>query len=119
MRYYFEKENVEKKKYGEIYTCNHPIYRTCTLYRIGGKGLAVIEQRFSARSKYTYWSHVSSYLASAIYINPGFMNYFNKYADEAKNGLYPTVTVRQIMWALRMKPLKKQIWETTFDHCPI
>ena len=27
-----------------------------------------------------------------------------------------TVTVRQIMWALRMKPLKKERWETVFDR---
>lgn len=28
----------------------------------------------------------------------------------------PTVTIRQIMWALRMKPLPKNRWETTFDR---
>lgn len=32
---------------------------------------------------------------------------------------YPTVTIRQIMWALKMKPLPKQPWETVFDHTPI
>lgn len=32
---------------------------------------------------------------------------------------FPTVTVRQLMWALRMKPLKKERWETSFDHVPI
>ena len=33
-----------------------------------------------------------------------------------KDGLYPTVTVRKLMWALRMKPLKKERWETVFDR---
>jgi len=28
----------------------------------------------------------------------------------------PTVTVRQIMWALKMKPIKKEKWETCFDR---
>ena len=23
------------------------------------------------------------------------------------------------MWALKMKPLKREVWETCFDHCPI
>lgn len=35
------------------------------------------------------------------------------------HGYFPTVTVRQLMWALRMKPLKKERWETSFDHVPI
>ena len=32
------------------------------------------------------------------------------------NGLYPTVTIRQIMWQLRMKPLPRKRWETYFDR---
>ena len=31
-------------------------------------------------------------------------------------GLYPTVTIRQIMWALKIKPLKRERWETCFDR---
>lgn len=31
-------------------------------------------------------------------------------------GLYPTVTVRQMMWALKMKPMPKERWETVFDR---
>lgn len=33
-----------------------------------------------------------------------------------KDGLYPTVTVRQIMWALKMKPIPRERWETVFDR---
>ena len=40
-------------------------------------------------------------------------------AGTGTDGLYPTVTIRQIMWALKMKPLPKQPWETVFDHTPI
>lgn len=29
---------------------------------------------------------------------------------------YPTVTIRQIMWALKMKPIKRERWETVFDR---
>jgi hypothetical protein len=87
------------------------------LYYKYGKGLCVIQQRFSPHSKKTWWSEVSFELADAIYEQPGFDHYFKTHArEEDENGLYPTVTVRQIMWALRMKPLKKERWETVFDR---
>ena len=35
---------------------------------------------------------------------------------EGTDGLYPTVTIRQIMWALKMKPIQRQRWETCFDR---
>ena len=41
---------------------------------------------------------------------------FDKRASEDTDELYPTVTVRQIMWALKMKPLNKNRWETCFDR---
>lgn len=34
--------------------------------------------------------------------------YRDKHADVCNRGVYPTVTVRQIMYALKMKPLKKE-----------
>ena len=42
--------------------------------------------------------------------------YFDQKAGKCTDWLYPTVTIRQIMWALKMKPLKKERWETVFDH---
>lgn len=119
MRYYSEKPSISKHVFGEIYYCDHPIYDVCTLFKIHGKGLAVIQQRFCLTSKNTYWTDIDPWLANAIYTNPRFRTYFLEHADNCKNGLYPTVTVRQIMWALRMKPLPKQPWETVFDHTPI
>ena len=50
------------------------------------------------------------------YSNEHFQEYFHKKAGAPKDDIYPTVTVRQIMWALRMKPLKKEKWETVFDR---
>ena len=47
------------------------------------------------------------------------VEYFKKMAGPAKDGCYPTVTIRQIMWALKMKPLERKPWETYFDHSPI
>lgn len=101
---------------GETYTCNHPLYNRCTLYIIGDKGIAVIQQRFDVAHKSTYWTEIDPWLTTAIYVNENFKRYFDERAEKSKDGLYPTVTVRQIMHSLKMKPLKKERWETVFDR---
>jgi hypothetical protein len=102
--------------YGEVYICNHPVYSRCTLFRIGKCGLAVVQQRFDAENKSTYWSELDPGLADRLYLASGFIDYFDKHAGTPENGLYPTVTVRKIMWALRLKPLRKERLETVFDR---
>ncbi|MCD8372125.1 MAG: hypothetical protein LUD27_02355 [Clostridia bacterium] len=116
MRYHFLKPHTYKSRYGINYRCNHPVYDICTLYKIGEKGLAVIQQRFNASDKSTYWTSVDPWLVDTLYLNVGFKKFFDERAGVSKDGLYPTVTVRQIMWGLKMKPLKRERWETTFDH---
>lgn len=103
--------------YGQTYRCNHPVYRISTLYLDHGKGLCVIQQRFNEKMKSTTWSAIDPWLNDKIYLHAGFKEYFDHHAKKKDaNGCYPTVTVRQIMWALRMKPLKKERWETVFDR---
>lgn len=117
MRYHFKAKKTYNCNHGIIYNSHHPIYNRCTLYFKDGKGLCVVQQRFKPFNKSTWWSEVSFELADAIFEHPGFSHYFKTHArEEDENGLYPTVTVRQIMWALRMKPLKKERWETVFDR---
>lgn len=116
MRYHYKKPSVYVSMYGEIYICNHPVYSTCTLFKIKEKGLAVIQQRFIPETKTTWWGSVDPWLTDELYLRTGFKEYFDKYAGMPNDGLYPTVTIRQIMWALKMKPLKKERWETVFDH---
>lgn len=116
MRYHYEKPKIYLSMYGEIYICNHPVYNSCTLFKIGDKGLAVIQQRFASQTKTTWWSEVDPWLTDDLYLHPNFKKYFDERSDECDKGLYPTVTVRQIMWALKMKPLPKERWETTFDR---
>lgn len=116
MRYHFEQPKIYLSMYGRRYICDHPIYNCCTLFEIEGKGLAVIQQRFDQDSKATIWSEIDACLTDALYLNPGFKDFFDSRAKASTNGLYPTVTIRQIMWALKMKPLPKQQWETVFDH---
>ena len=116
MRYHYTPRSIWKETYGKTYAAAHPVYNSCTLYLIDDKGLAVIQQRFDPETKHTYWTEIDSNLKDDIYLNPGFLAYFMKHSAEPENDIYPTVTVRQIMWALRMKPLPKERWETVFDR---
>lgn len=102
--------------YGVVHTCDHPVYDRCTLFKIGKKGLAVVQQRYSPETKSTYWTEIDSWLTDNLYLHPGFIDYFNERAEACKDGLYPTVSIRQIMWALKMKPIPRERWETCFDR---
>lgn len=116
MRYFFKKPEVYSSIFGKRYNCDHPVYNECTLYIIDNRGLAVIQQQYDPETKYTFWTSISSWLTDKIYLHPRFRKFFDTYADREQDGLYPTVTVRQIMWGLRMKPLPKEPWETCFDR---
>lgn len=116
MRYHYEKPAIYLSMYGDTYECNHPAYSKCTLFQIGSKGLAIIQQRFDKSSKKTWWGEIDPWLTDCLYLHPKFMELFEDRAGKCRDGLYPTITIRQIMWALKMKPLKKERWETTFDR---
>ena len=116
MRYHFEKPELYANHYGKVYICDHPVYSRCTLYVIGEKGLAVIQQRFDPLSKRTYWGEIDPWLTDVIYLNGEFKRFFDERSGACENGIYPTVTIRQIMWTLKMKPIPKQRWETVFDR---
>ena len=116
MRYHYEKPEIATSMYGCVYCCDHPVYSRCTLFTIKDRGLAVIQQRFDADTKRTWWSELDPGLADTLYLSSGFLSYFEERAGTCVEGLYPTVTVRQMMWALRIKPLPKERWETVFDR---
>ena len=115
MRYHYVKPDFYASMYGKLYICNHPVYTRCTLFKIENKGLAVIQQRFDPVNKSTWWTEVDPWLTDDLYLNSRFKQFFDSRAKEVENGLYPTVTIRQIMWALKMKPIKRERWETVFD----
>ena len=116
MRYHYEKPALYANMYGRIHKCDHPVYNRCTLFLIGDKGLAVIQQRYDANTKKTWWGEIDPWLTDGIYLHRDFKAYFDKRAQKGTDGLYPTVTVRQIMWALKMKPIRRERWETVFDR---
>lgn len=116
MRYHHEKPTFYLSMYGEKYVCDHPVYDVCTLFKIGEKGLAVIQQRYDSETKTTWWTDIDPWLTDMLYLHPNFKEYFDERAREKNDNLYPTVTIRQIMWALKIKPLKKELWETVFDR---
>ena len=116
MRYHYEKPDIFLSLYGVLHICDHPVYDTCTLFKIGDKGLAVIQQRFDKEAKLTWWTEIDAWLTDIIYLHPRFKEFFDERAGECVDGLYPTVTIRQIMWALKLKPIPRERWETCFDR---
>ena len=72
-------------------------------------GLAVIQQRHDPVDKIIWWS-------DTLYLHPKFIGFFEARSGRAMDGLYPTVTIRQIMWALKLKPLPRERWEACFDR---
>lgn len=116
MRYHYTKPSLYLSMYGKTYKCNHPIYSECTLFKIGNKGLAIVQQRFNKDNKNTYWSSIDPWLTDDLYLHPRFKTFFEDRAGEPEDGLYPTVSIRQIMWALKMKPMPRERWETYFDR---
>lgn len=114
MKYHYEaSDSIKHTKY--LYKCDHSLYSSCTLFRDednSENGLAVVRLYFNPRLKVFWYGAIDSGLADDIADYPGFKDYVSKHSGECTDGLYPTVNVRQIMWALRMKPLKREEWES-------
>ena len=116
MRYHYEKPTIYLSMYGETYECDHPVYDRCTLFVVDNKGLAIIQQRYDPDTKNTCWGEIDPWLTDTLYLHPKFKEYFNERSKSPVSGLYPTVSIRQIMWALKIKPLPRERWETCFDR---
>ena len=111
MKYYYEKPS-DWISAGVIFKCDHPLFNRCTLFQNGSKGICVVQERYNEKTKVRWLDCIDPWLAGDIYMNENFSDFLNKHATEKDtNGLYPVVSVRKLMWALRMKPLKKEYWE--------
>ncbi len=119
MKGYHKRVSKADKLCGAIvYKCNHPIYNKCTLFKsdeFEGYGLAVIQQRFNEDEKVTWWGPIDPWLTGDISKSDMFPEYFARRASTPENGIYPTIEVRRLMYALGMKPLKKWYWEVKLD----
>lgn len=114
--YHISSNRSERIDCARLYKCDHPLYKRCTLYFIDGKGLAVVQQRFSEKEKVFWWGPIDPWLISDIYTQEAFMNEFTRLARDADdNGIFPTIEVRKLMYAVGLKPLKKQYWEKGFS----
>lgn len=85
MRYHYEKPTIYLSMYGKRYICDHPVYDSCTLFEIGDKGLAVIQQRYDAETKSTFWTEVDAWLTDALYVHPKFKEFFDERALAHRN----------------------------------
>lgn len=85
MKYHYTKPTEYSSMYGQLYECNHPAYNHCTLYLIGDKGLAVIQQRYDKKSKCTWWSEIDRCLTDVLYLHSKFKLVFDKYASAPMN----------------------------------
>ena len=71
MRYHYEKPPIYLSMYGQRYCCDHPVYNHCTLFLVGERGLAVIQQRYDPETKHTFWAEVDEWLTDPLYLHPG------------------------------------------------
>lgn len=109
MKYFYERPHNYIAMFGEVVSVSHPLFTNATLYFSKGKGVLVVVQEFDYESKAITWSSLPPYLANDIYLNEHFPGFFRA---NATSGDYPIFTARQLMWALRMKPLHRETWET-------
>lgn len=96
---------------------DYPVCNRCDiLYDPEAKvGLAVIQQRWNGRLKHTWWENVDRSIMDYIQYSPLLEDVFYQKAEEADEfGRFPVIEVRKLMWALKMKPMPKQFWETRF-----
>ena len=112
MRYFYEPDKKVKSRFGQIYCCPNTLFDLGTLYLKDDLGLIVVQAEFDNVTKQVSFGPIDPGLAHDIYIQTGFEDYFSKHAGKMTgDGCYPVVNVRKVMWALRMKPLKRELWE--------
>ena len=111
MKYYYQKPDICVRVFGKPIALDHPIYKSGTLYLENGRGLIVIQKHFESEVKECYWGSVDAWIANDIYTSNNFPEFFFRNALEED---YPIFQLRKLMWALRMKPLRKEEWELYF-----
>lgn len=115
--HYQVKSKDRRPKYSKTVKCDHPLFSAYTVFREGKKGLGVIQQKFNPAYRFSWWGPIDMALANDIFESENFSGVFNRLAKEPDEaGIYPTIEVRKLMYALGMKPLKKEFWETSLSQ---
>lgn len=117
MRYHYEKPLHWRRIHGITHRVRHPLFDRCTVFREKRVGFAVIQQRFDPETKRTYWTEIDPWLCDEIFESPEYEYFFHKNArlpDE--NECYPTFPIRMVMHAMKLKPMKRERWETGFER---
>lgn len=104
MRYYYEKPETYQVTKAKTISTDDKLYSECTLYELDGRGLKVVQLRFNEKLKAFFYGPIDPWLVDDIFAQEGF-------GEMLSDPPYPTVTVRTLMWKLRMKPLRKEWWE--------
>ena len=118
MKYHYERPEFWMGLSYEVYHCNHPMYNTGTIFtdeeRL--KGLVIVQKRFNKNLKIFWWGPIDPWLSDDLVMCADWNDWFNEHAEEKnKDGLYPTYSIRKVMWAMRLKPLKKEEYEQWLD----
>ena len=112
--HYTLKSKDHRPKYSKTVKCNHPLFSAYTVYSKGDLGIGVIQQKFNEKLKCSWWGPVDVALANDIFESENFSEWFNRNAKlPNEDGMYIVMEVRKLMYALGMKPLKKEFWETS------
>lgn len=112
MKYHYTKPD-KWDKHGDIYRSGNKLFNKATIFRNGKLGIIVIQQHFNPETKHMWWGEVDPWIASDILSNERFEEVFYKFASEKiPGGDFPVIQLRKLMWELRMKPLKKEFWES-------
>ena len=116
MKYFYEEKRDDRKLSGIIYIhrAGSFLFSDGTLFLKDGKGLIVVRKYFDKVRKICYYGPISRGLANDIFTHERFCEVFADYAHKRGKDGYPFIDVRKFMWALRMKPLKKDIFEFFF-----
>ena len=112
---------MKNQKY--MYRCMEKLTNAIIQFTINAlcsKWVRKVLQLFSSdmipSTKTTWWTEIDPWLTDSLYLHERFLDFFDDRSGEPENGLYPTVTVRQMMWGMKMKPIKRERWETCFDR---
>ena len=116
MRYFYKEKEDIRRFHGIIYIhrCRNFLFTEGTLYYKKGYGLIVVRKYFDENKKKCWYGPLSQGLANDIFLNKNFERIFYELAGKRGADGYPFIDVRKLMWQLRMKPLKKDIWEFFF-----